>query len=55
MSTNEMLDTYIHRDKTFVDRLWINPENMLITKTIDDLKVITKLLWINPKNIYIYI
>jgi hypothetical protein len=25
MPTNEMLDTYKHRDKTFVDRLWINP------------------------------
>jgi hypothetical protein len=27
MPTNEMLDTYKHRDKTFVDRFWINPEN----------------------------
>jgi hypothetical protein len=28
MPTNEMLDRYIYRDKTFVDRIWINPENI---------------------------
>jgi hypothetical protein len=28
MPTNHMLGIYKHRDKTFVDRLWINPENI---------------------------
>jgi hypothetical protein len=33
MPTNEMLDKYIYRDKTFVDRFWINPENIYMGKT----------------------
>jgi hypothetical protein len=36
MPTNEMPDTYKHRDKTFVDRLWINPENLEIVIRIND-------------------
>jgi hypothetical protein len=30
MPTNEMLDRYIYRDKTSMDRLWINPRNIYI-------------------------
>jgi hypothetical protein len=30
---NEMCDTYIYKDKTFVERFWINPENIYGDKT----------------------
>jgi hypothetical protein len=30
MPTNEMLDTYIYRDKSFVNRFWINLENIYL-------------------------
>jgi hypothetical protein len=47
MPTNEMLDTYIYRDKTFVDKLWINPENIKIPHLNHKLDII---VWIHMQS-----